>query len=1411
MKKLLIFFIIMLSQTSFAATIHVPGDSPTIHGAIMMSSDGDTVLIADGVYVERSIHFSGRKILVKSENGPDSCIIDCQGTPLSPGYGLLFNDGEDSTTVVDGLTIMNGYQGEWGGGVKIISSSPKLKNCVIRDNYAHRDGGGMICVLGSYPILENCTFFRNSADNAACIYSWDSNPRLYSCILAFSEQGGAIWDIAALECCNIYGNVGGDYSYYIADQENVNGNFSKDPLFCDTSLVNLRLNYDSPCGSDSTGCGLVGALPLGCYGNLDYPLATYINFSPLFLDTVIQSLTPEFFWSYYDTSATNQIGYEIEVGVDDDWSSAELWSTGEIISSDTCMLYSGAPLMSNSTYYVRIRVTDGSVWGSWRTSRFYIHVPEIINVPTDSATIQAAINGASDGDTVLVYDGIYTGPGNYNLSFQGKKIVVKSVNGAEFTIVDCPDVGAFTFGFLFENDETNLSILDGFTIQNADFTFADGNGAGIYCESSSPYVKNCIIKDNKAGYGAGLYCWNDAEPTFDSCTFLNNQANINGGGVYSTESEPTFNYCLFVGNQAETWGGGFYSEDLIPSLVNCSFIRNHSNSRGSSIYGEPELTNCLIVYGTGAGAIYGYPELYNSNIYGNPGGDWTWNIIDQLGINNNFSDNPLLCDTASDNFHIAYNSPCSPLINEYGLVGALSFDCYSGHNFPVVLAIEYNPVLLDNYIGSLTPEISWSYYDTSGLIMTGFEIEIGTDNDWSTAEIWSSGLIATSDSSFSYNGPALIDKTEYYLRMRLTNGITTGDWAYSSFQTHVSRIITVPVEMPTIQNGIDLSIDGDTVLVSAGEYFEHINFDGKAIVVKGDEGRENTIISKVQDSIPIVSFDSGEDTLSVLTGFTIQNANFASGIMIADSSSATISDNIIQFNHNIVEFPKSIVYKAGGISFGAYTKIKGNLIQNNWGEGCCGGIACRDAIGVEISGNTFFNNFSEFHHSALLINSSAGLLFDHNIIFGHNGSHDGIVRINSNNGIIINNTMSYNSAYGNSSCAELFGSRMEISGNIVANNSNVYGIRHIQVGHPSIITNNNIYDNDLGSFYGDSILCENCISEDPLYCDPENFDFHIDHGSPCSPYMNPYGLIGALGVGCNDYLPRAVISIDRSGSMFYTNPLGLSRLERAKALAHDEIDQLLAMEDSTYAGLYHVAVQYFNATGIVLLQDFTDDATLLHDAIIAVPGPKHDTPLAAAMCQAHCMFSEENNLNKYIFTYTDGLENESQNFDMCDVCDPCNDLMETGWNFDCDPSNPASCTDWQMCLADQFASTGVNIVHYFGEPINPFDKSNDGLEDMYFLKSTAEESSGGFFYHSDQYTNGFICGDANRDFDVNVSDAVWILNYIFVGGEPPEPYHAGDANCDSTVNVSDAVWIINYVFIGGIEPCDTNGDTIPDC
>ncbi|MFH1700691.1 MAG: M14 family zinc carboxypeptidase [Candidatus Zixiibacteriota bacterium] len=67
----------------------------------------------------------------------------------------------------------------------------------------------------------------------------------------------------------------------------------------------------------------------------------------------------------------------------------------------------------------------------------------------------------------------------------------------------------------------------------------------------------------------------------------------------------------------------------------------------------------------------------------------------------------------------------------------------------------------------------------------------------------------------------------------------------------------------------------------------------------------------------------------------------------------------------------------------------------------------------------------------------------------------------------------------------------------------------------------------------------------------------------------------------------------------------------------------------------------------------------------------------------------------------------------------------------------------------------------------------------------------------------YVCGDANNDSDVNIGDAVFIINLIFKGGLPPEYPEAADANSDGRVNVGDAVFLINFTFKGGSPPeCD---------
>ncbi len=65
----------------------------------------------------------------------------------------------------------------------------------------------------------------------------------------------------------------------------------------------------------------------------------------------------------------------------------------------------------------------------------------------------------------------------------------------------------------------------------------------------------------------------------------------------------------------------------------------------------------------------------------------------------------------------------------------------------------------------------------------------------------------------------------------------------------------------------------------------------------------------------------------------------------------------------------------------------------------------------------------------------------------------------------------------------------------------------------------------------------------------------------------------------------------------------------------------------------------------------------------------------------------------------------------------------------------------------------------------------------------------------------YVKGDANGDGHANISDPIFLVNYIFNGGAAPNPMDAADADCNGIVTISDAVYLINYIFTGGPAPC----------
>jgi hypothetical protein len=154
----------------------------------------------------------------------------------------------------------------WGGAVADGGGPSQFTECIFSRNSAPI--GGAILLSGVTSSVQNCTFHANSAEQGSVFAtSVGGTASVSNSILAFNvgEVATCFSGGVDLDCCDVYGTVGGDYVGCIAPEGGVDGNFSADPLFCAKEENNFTIEAFSPCAPPGvTNCGLVGALPVGC-------------------------------------------------------------------------------------------------------------------------------------------------------------------------------------------------------------------------------------------------------------------------------------------------------------------------------------------------------------------------------------------------------------------------------------------------------------------------------------------------------------------------------------------------------------------------------------------------------------------------------------------------------------------------------------------------------------------------------------------------------------------------------------------------------------------------------------------------------------------------------------------------------------------------------------------------------------------------------------------------------------------------------------------------------------------------------------------------------------------------------------------------------------------------------------------
>ena len=150
----IVFACLMFSFPGMCSTLYVPSQYPTIRDGIEAAVNGDSVVVADGIYTgywNRNIRLHGKAITLMSENGSSNCIIDCEYS----ARGFKIYEDETAETVIKGFTVIHGFN-EYAAGIRIDEASPTLYDVVIDCCRTEEGPGAGMIISESDSYFENC-------------------------------------------------------------------------------------------------------------------------------------------------------------------------------------------------------------------------------------------------------------------------------------------------------------------------------------------------------------------------------------------------------------------------------------------------------------------------------------------------------------------------------------------------------------------------------------------------------------------------------------------------------------------------------------------------------------------------------------------------------------------------------------------------------------------------------------------------------------------------------------------------------------------------------------------------------------------------------------------------------------------------------------------------------------------------------------------------------------------------------------------------------------------------------------------------------------------------------------------------------------------------------------------------------